>query len=368
MNNRNRMILRTNIIGIVLNLFLAVAKLVAGILIHSRAVRLDALNGFSDIITSLLSMISAFTASRTRNRAHPFGYGRLEYIFSMFSSALVITMTLRAVYDTVKDLINGNTAIPEYNTAVIILMAVSMAVKLLYGFLTRKAGKKHSATALIMIGTESMGDAIVSASILLSIAISRTAHINLEPWLTLAMSVFLIRTGVAMFRDCANKLLGAKGDPEIYRRVKGIIAKEEEVQNVFYLAIHNYGEELSVGSVDVEVDGNLTVADTTELVRRIRHETRDIGVRLASVGIYGTNVRDQNSLDVWDRVLGVIREHTDIQRGYAFLYNEKRKAASFIVVVNPSAPDEQKAIASLKEALAERIPDIHFEIDSILDF
>ena len=78
-SERDSVILRMNTAGIGMNLILAAAKLVVGFMIHSRAVVLDALNGFSDIISSLVSMLSTKFASRRSDREHPFGYGRNQY-------------------------------------------------------------------------------------------------------------------------------------------------------------------------------------------------------------------------------------------------------------------------------------------------
>ncbi len=88
--NRNRVIIRFNIAGIVMNLLLSAAKLIIGLKINSRAVMLDAVNGFSDMATSVLSILSTLFGGKRVVRTHPFGYVRLEYITSMFGSVLSI--------------------------------------------------------------------------------------------------------------------------------------------------------------------------------------------------------------------------------------------------------------------------------------
>ena len=75
MENRNRVIIRFNIAGIVMNLLLSAAKLIIGLKINSRAVMLDAINGFSDMATSVLSILSTLFGGKRVDRTHPFGYG-----------------------------------------------------------------------------------------------------------------------------------------------------------------------------------------------------------------------------------------------------------------------------------------------------
>jgi divalent metal cation (Fe/Co/Zn/Cd) transporter len=97
-----------------MNLLLSAAKLIIGLKINSRAVMLDAVNGFSDMATSVLSILSTLFGGKRVDRAHPFGYGRLEYITSMFGNVFVIFMAARAIYDSIRDLINADAAAPIY--------------------------------------------------------------------------------------------------------------------------------------------------------------------------------------------------------------------------------------------------------------
>ena len=55
--DRDRLIVRTSIIGIITNVFLAAFKAAIGLLSHSIAVVLDAVNNLSDALSSLITII-----------------------------------------------------------------------------------------------------------------------------------------------------------------------------------------------------------------------------------------------------------------------------------------------------------------------
>ena len=78
-----------------MNLLLSVAKFIFGYLINSRAVLMDAWNGFSDMVSSVLSILSAAYASKRVDREHPLGFGRLEYVTSMFSTVFIKPKDIR---------------------------------------------------------------------------------------------------------------------------------------------------------------------------------------------------------------------------------------------------------------------------------
>lgn len=365
-DDRNGTIIRTNIGGIVMNLLLSTAKAIIGFMVGSRAIRLDALNGFSDVVSSIVSILATSFAAKRADRQHPFGYGRLEYIGSMFGTVFVLLMGVHAICGAVHE-IRTHAPAPYYNRAAVVLMAVSMAVKLGYGIYSRRVGRRIDSTALIMSGTESIGDSVVSASILLTILIHRASGINLEPWLSILISLFLMKTGLDLLRECVNKLLGTPADPELCRRVKKRIAEEDAVLNVFNLVIHQYGEELSIGSVDVEVDEAMTAAETTLLVRRIRLMSEELGVTLSSIGICGANIRDAHKAEMWDRILGIVKTHPEVLRAYAFCYDEARHTACFVVVVNPDVRDKKAQISLLRKELCAVFPGTDFVIETALE-
>ena len=367
MKNREKTILRYGFAGIALNLVLSVAKMIMGVLIGSRAVVMDAWNGFTDMVSYVVSIFSTMYASKKADREHPLGYGRLEYITSMFTTVFIVLMGLRGVYIAVMEIIHTDSP-PEYNTLIIILMAFSLAAKLVFGFLSRKDGKRIQSVALMLSGTESIGDAVISAAILGAIVIYRMTGIDVENWLSILISLFIIKTGLEMVRECADKLLGKQAEPELQRKIRKMIVSQKGVWNVFNLVIHNYGENVWIGSVDIEVDVSMTAGELTKLTRRIIKNAADQGIRLTSVGICGTNLDEAQNAELWDRILKKVGQFPELLRAYAFSFDREENQAYFYVVLDPSARKRKEAVVTaLQQELNKDAPDIGFHIDASLE-
>ena len=367
MKNREKTILRYGFAGIALNLVLSVAKMIMGVLIGSRAVVMDAWNGFTDMVSYVVSIFSTMYASKKADREHPLGYGRLEYITSMFTTVFIVLMGLRGVYIAVMEIIHTDSP-PEYNTLIIILMVFSLAAKLVFGFLSRKDGKRIQSVALMMSGTESIGDAVISAAILGAIVIYRMTGIDVENWLSILISLFIIKTGLEMVRECADKLLGKQAEPELQRKIRKMIVSQKGVWNVFNLVIHNYGENVWIGSVDIEVDVSMTAGELTKLTRRIIKNAADQGIRLTSVGICGTNLDEAQNAELWDRILKKVGQFPELLRAYAFSFDREENQAYFYVVLDPSARKRKEAVVTaLQQELNKDAPDIGFHIDASLE-
>ncbi|MBQ9061178.1 MAG: cation transporter [Firmicutes bacterium] len=366
MDDRTRDIIKYNLISIGLNLVLSVLKLIIGFSVHSRAIALDAINGFSDMMSAGIAILSATAASRKADKAHPLGYGRLEYLSSLAVTVLIMYMGLRAIIDSVKDIIHPITT-PDYNTAAVIIILASIACKIGYGLLLRRAGKRLNNVSLVMTGTEGMGDALISVSILAAVIVLRAFHLNIEPILCIIISLSILATSLGMLRECMNKIIGTRPEPDFERTIKRALIDEEGVLGVSNLVIHTYGENTHVGSVDIEVDESTPAAGITRLSRRLIRRAKAEGLILTSVGVTASNLNDPRAAEIWDTILYRLHEHPGILRAQLFTVDFEEKVISFYVVLDYGQKNRDDAVRLLQEDLEQVFPDMTIEIHESID-
>ena len=75
--SRDKTIIRTSVIGIAANVFLAAFKAVVGLTANSIAIVMDAVNNLSDAASSVITIIGTKLAGKEADKKHPFGYGRI---------------------------------------------------------------------------------------------------------------------------------------------------------------------------------------------------------------------------------------------------------------------------------------------------
>ena len=140
--SREKTIVKTSVIGIVANVFLAGFKAVIGLMSNSIAIVLDAVNNISDAGSSLITIVGAKLAGREPDKKHPFGYGRIEYLSAMIISVIVLYAGITSFVESVKQIIHPET--PDYNAVSLIIVAVAVLVKILHQFRRgRHAGLRH---------------------------------------------------------------------------------------------------------------------------------------------------------------------------------------------------------------------------------
>ena len=294
------------------------------------------------------------------------GYGRLEYVSALLITALITYTGIRAIVASVRDIIHPE-APPQYTTLIIMILVVSLLLKGGYGILMRRMGQRLKSVAMVMTGTDSLMDALVSAAILAAIAVLRVFHFNLEPYLCILISLLLVYSGVCMFRECMNKILGQRIDPAFRRRIKQELITEDGVLNVCNLVVHSYGEDVFIGSVDVEVEEDMKASEVTRLSRRLIRKAAEQGLTLTSVGICGSNLSDPKATEIWDTILDRIREYDDILKAQLFTVDFDEQVISFQVVQDYSKKTRDTSLDCLRSDLEARFPGMSIEIYKGID-
>ena len=245
--SREKTIVRTSIIGIVANVFLAAFKAVIGLAANSIAIVLDAVNNISDAGSSLITIIGTKLAGREPDKKHPFGYGRIEYLSAMIISVIVLYAGVTSFTESVKQIIHPET--PDYSTLSLIIVGVAVVVKIVLGRYVKSIGKKVNSDSLVNSGEDATLDSVISASTLVAAAIFLIFGISLEAWLGAVISLVIIKSGVEMLKDTISQILGEKNDPELAREIKKTVTSFPGVHGAYDLVLNNYGPDAWNGSI-----------------------------------------------------------------------------------------------------------------------
>ena len=235
--NRNKIIVRTSLIGIVTNVLLAAVKATVGLLANSIAVVLDAVNNLSDALSSVITIVGAKLAGKRPDKKHPLGYGRIEYLSAMIVSGLVLYAGITALVESVKKIISPEAA--DYSVLSLVLIAVAVVVKVILGRFVSAQGKKADSASLVASGKDALFDAVLSASVLLSAVIQMTTGVSLEAYVGVVSAGFIIKAGIEMMLDTVNDILGQRTDPELAVHIKKLIIEEEGVRGAYDLLLNN---------------------------------------------------------------------------------------------------------------------------------
>lgn len=364
--SRDRVIIRTSIIGILANVFLAAFKAVIGILSNSIAVTLDAVNNLSDALSSIITIVGTKLAGKLPDKKHPLGYGRIEYLSAMIVSGIVLYAGITSAVESVKKIIHPE--LPDYNAVSLVIIGAAVLVKILLGRYVKGQGEKVNSGSLVASGSDAMSDAALSASVLASAVIFKISGISLEAFVGAVISVFIIRSGVEMMMETLNEILGSRADKEVTDKIKKILTEEEAVRGAYDLITHNYGPDKNLASVHIELPDYMTVTDVDRLTRKLERKVyKETGVILTAVGLYSYNTGDTRAARIQNDVQERVLAHDWALQLHGFFVDTETKDMSFDVVMSFDIdPREGLKIISgeLKKAYPEYRLDMTPDVDA----
>ena len=363
--DRNRVIIRTSMIGIGANLLLVTSKAVIGLLSNSIAILLDAVNNLSDALSSVITIIGTKLANRRPDKKHPLGHGRIEYITAMLVAAIVLYAGVTALIESVKKIITPVEA--DYSVVSIVILAIAIVVKLALGSFVKAQGKKVNSGSLIASGSDALFDAILSGSVLASALVYLWTGLSLEAYVGVLISGFIIKSGVEMLADTLGDILGRRADPELTVRIKEILNEAEEVRGAFDLVLYNYGPDRNYGSVHLELPDTMTVEEVDRLSRRLQEQVYcETGVILTGVGVYSFNTSNSAYGKMRNRVQEVVMSHDWALQMHGFYLDETKKELRFDVVVSFDV-NHADALQTLYDEIGALYPDYTLRITADFD-
>ena len=344
--NRQKVIIRTGIIGILANVFLAGFKAAVGLISGSIAVTLDAVNNLSDALSSVITIVSAKLAGKRPDKKHPYGHGRIEYLSAVTIAVIVLYAGITSLVESVKKIIHPEAA--DYSAAALIIIAVAVVVKIVLGIYVKKTGEQVNS------------DSLVAAAIYLIWGVS------LEAWLAALISLVIIKSGIDMLREGLSLILGERVESEVSAQIREAIHSFPAVLGVYDLILHNYGPEYMLGSVHIEVDEHMTAKELDVLERQIAEKVyAETGVGMAGIGIYARVSDNAFSRQVYADLRDITAAYPSVLQMHGFTADRETKQIRFDLVMDYDEKKREQIFQDIVVKISEKYPD--YNIYPVLD-
>ena len=364
--SREATIVRTSVLGIAANVLLAAFKAVVGMLTHSIAVTMDAVNNLSDAMSSVITIVGTKLAGKAPDKKHPLGYGRVEYLSATIISIIVLYAGVSSLIESVKGIVAPQT--PSYTPTSLVIIAAAVVVKLVLGRHVKATGERVGSDSLVASGADALFDAVLSASTLAAAAVFIATGFAIEAWVGAAISVVIVKSGLDMLRETLSQILGERADAELAQEVRRIVSADPDANGAYDLVLHSYGPEQLVGSVHTEVADTMRADRIDEMTRRIQHAVyagTNGRVILAAVGIYSRNTSDDVAVRMRSEVTRMVMAHDGVIQMHGFHVDEKNRLLDFDVILDFALPDRQATYRQIVSEVQAAYPD--YKVSVALD-
>ena len=365
-NKREKVVIKTSIISILSNIVLAGFKAFVGLLANSIAIISDAVNNLSDALSSIITIVGTKLAGKAPDKKHPYGYGRIEYMTSLIVSAIVLYAGITALIESIKKIFNPET--PDYSTITLIILIAGIIVKFILGLYVKKKGKDVNSDSLVASGTDAFNDGILSISVLLSAIIFMIFHLNLEAYVGVLVSIFIVKAGLELIKESVDNMLGVRIESDLAKSIKKEVTKEKDVQGAYDLVLNDYGPDKYLGSIHIEVADTLSVSDIDKISRRITKKISDkYGVILHTIGVYSVNTKDKEVIKAKKEITKIVFSYDGILQMHGFYIDKKEKDISFDIIIDFKVKDREEIYKKIYDEVQNKYKGYNLNITLDID-
>jgi cation diffusion facilitator family transporter len=272
-------------LGLWVNLGLAVAKFLGGVIGHSFALIADAINSLGDVVTTVVVLFALRVAQKPPDEEHPYGHTRAEGIAASNVAVIIVFSALLIGWEAISRFGVKHPVPPLWT---LWIAGTNVVLKeALYQYKVR-VGRRTGSSAIIANAWDHRSDALCALAVLVGLAIIRWGG---EPYIwadeaaSLVVVAAIIWSGVELFRKSGSELMDVQADPAYVQRIREVALSVPGVEDVETLWVRKSGLEY-FADMHIEVDAKLTVAEGHRIGHAVKDQLRTSFPKLRDVLIH----------------------------------------------------------------------------------
>lgn len=274
MRENARAIIIATWVGIIINLFLTIAKAIGGVISGSKALIADALHSASDIVGSIVILFAVKIANKPPDAEHPYGHGKAENIASIIVALLLIVIGIEISITSVK-VFFGEQPIAPGKLALFILAGSIIIKEALFHYKYR-LGKKYRSAALVSEAWHHRSDSFSSLAALIGVVLSIIGDKFNLPFLIysdavagIIVSIIVIKVGYDLMKESANVVLEQVLDKEETKEYEETALSVQGVKRIDTMFIRTHGSYFII-DVKLSVDPTITVEAGHQIAKHVK--------------------------------------------------------------------------------------------------
>jgi cation diffusion facilitator family transporter len=275
---------RATVVGAVINLALAGAKLVFGVIGQSQALVADGIHSLSDLATDAMVLVAAKFGSQDADAEHPYGHARFETIATIGLGIVLLTVAVGITLDAIERIRNpASLLVPGYIALAVTTVSI-LANEWLYHYQMRVADRVRS-DMIRGNAWHHRSDAISSVIVFVGIVGTMAGFTYLDAVGAIGVSLMVAKIGWDLSWSGMRELVDTGADPKTLADIRAIIDAVPGVHDYHMLRTRRMGPDMLV-EAHVMVDSHLTVSEGHMIADQIRAGLKAANMDIGDVLIH----------------------------------------------------------------------------------
>ena len=255
--------------GVFVNLILAIAKLIIGVIGHSTALVADGLHSLSDLISDGLVLIATHHSNIDADEDHPYGHARYETLATIALGVMLIAVAVGVAIDAVSHLLDPAEILIPSTLALWVAGVSVISKEILYQY-TALVGRQVKSKLLLANAWHHRSDAISSIVVFVGIAGAIWGWPILDSVAALAVAVMIAKIGWDLSHSSVQELVDTALEPEILQQIREQIKQVNGVLELHMLRTRRMGHNALV-EVHLLVDSQISVSEGHQISEAVEN-------------------------------------------------------------------------------------------------
>lgn len=265
---------RVTIIGMFLDAFLGIIKVIAGTLFHSQALVVDGIHSFTDVVSDWVVLAVMRLSRKEPDADHPYGHQRIETLGTLLLGSILIAVGAALAWENILRLLAGeDLKVPGW--PVLVAAAVSVIGKEWIYRYTRRVGIRIRSDLIIANAWHSRTDAFSSVVVLFSTAGAMLGFVWLDVLAAVVISLIIIHIGWKFTWDSVKELVDTGLSEEDTELLRNIAMETDGVRNVHELRSRRMGHDILL-DVHLVVRPEISVSEGHQIGMKVVTGMRDV--------------------------------------------------------------------------------------------
>ena len=259
-DSKERIVRKVTWVGLLVNLFLAAIKFIAGIYGKSQALVADAIHSLTDLTTDIAVIAGSHYWSRPPDENHPYGHRRLETLVTVFIGVVLIAAGVGIGWKAISTLQERQVATPGWIAVFAALVSI-VCKESVYRW-TAITGRRVKSPALAANAWHHRTDALSSLPVLIAVAGARIfpSWSFLDRVGAVIVSIFILHASIKIIWPGLSELVDVGAPTETRKRIGDIALKNEGVLQVHDIRTRYISTSIQV-DLHIVVEGSITVRE-----------------------------------------------------------------------------------------------------------
>lgn len=282
---------KVTFIGLIINVLIALIKLIAGFIGKSSAMIADGIHSLSDFFSDIIVIAGLRLTDKPEDDCHNYGHGKVETLVTVFISFLLMVAgfyILKSGICKIVDVFNGYTLIRPRWIAFFAAILSIVGKEGLYRY-TIKAGRKINSSVLIANAWHHRSDSLSSIGTLIGIGgaiLLGNKWVILDPIASVIVSIFIFKVGYDIIKPALNELLECSLDNDEINQIKEILNRYSQVKTYHKLRTRRIGRKIAI-DVHTLMDKELNIVTAHDIANNIE---KDIRVLFGDISIINIHI------------------------------------------------------------------------------